>query len=81
MLHFINFIYCFCGFRSVFSEGSMKQEANNDDGYETSVDHLDLRSHNQGEQGKMNQNMMEQHMQQNSSQVVMGLLCQTEGKW
>ena len=47
----------------------MKQEANNDDGYETSVDHLDVRSHNQSEQGKMNQNMMEQHMQQNSSQV------------
>lgn len=41
----------------------MKQEATNDDGYENSVNHFDMRAHGQNEQGgKVNQNMMDQHI-------------------
>lgn len=49
--------------RHAFSEGSIKQESVNDDGYETGVDHFEIRAHTQGDQGKMNQNIMDQHMQ------------------
>lgn len=49
----------------------MKQEAANDDGYETGgVDHFEIRTHSQGDQGKMNQNVMEQQHMQSMTQVI-----------
>ncbi|KAK6620156.1 hypothetical protein RUM44_006557 [Polyplax serrata] len=48
----------------------MKQEAANDDGYETGgVDHFEIRTHSQGDQGKMNQNVMEQQHMQSMTQM------------